>query len=89
MWGLGTQGLWVSEHPFKQKLGGGSRHLQPASWDVQPSGWVSGISVSTNKLAAEPRYYHPDPLVQLLGHANEAVVVVEGVKAVSRGSPQR
>ena len=29
---------------------------------------------------AESRYQNPDPLVWLLGHADEAMVVVEGVE---------
>ena len=68
----------MSEHPFKWKFGGGSRHLQPAPQDVQPSGGEPEMSVNTNKLAAESGYHNPDPLVWLFGHANEAMVVVEG-----------
>ena len=34
--------------------------------------------VNTNKLVAESGYHNPDPLVWLLGHANEAKAVVEG-----------
>ena len=40
----------------------------------------TGASVNTNKLAAESGYHNPDALVWLLGHANEVMVVVEGVE---------
>ena len=45
--------------------------------DMQPSGGDPGTSVSTNKLVAEPGCHNPDPSVWLLGHANEAMVVIE------------
>ena len=38
------------------------------------------MSVSMNKLMAEPGYHNPTPLVCLIGHANEATVVVKGVE---------
>ena len=41
------------------------------------------MSMSTNKLMAEPGYHNPDPLVWLLCHANEAMVVVEGVEMMA------
>ena len=36
-----------------------------------------------NKLAVEPRYHNPSPLVWLSGHANKATVVVEGVETMA------
>ena len=36
--------------------------------------------VSTNKLVVESGYHNLDPLVWLLGCANETMVVVEGVE---------
>ena len=39
--------------------------------------------VGTNKLAAESVYHNPDSLLWLLGHANEAMVVVEGVEMMA------
>ena len=62
--------------PLYIEIGGGSRCLQHAPQDAQPSGGESGTLVSTSKLTAESRYQNPDPLLWLLGHANEAVVVV-------------
>ena len=41
------------------------------------------MSVSTNKLVAESGYCSLDHLVWLLGHANEAMIVVEGVEMAS------
>ena len=66
------------EHSFKQKPWGGLEHLQPAPQDTQPGGGEPGTLVSTSKPVAEPEYHNPDPLVPLLGHTNEAAVVVEG-----------
>ena len=57
------------------KIGGGSRCLQPVPWDMQPSG---GKPVSMDKPVAEPGSYNPSTLEWLIGHANEATVVVEG-----------
>ena len=51
--------------------------------DVQPSGGVLGRSVCTNKLVAESRHHNPDLSVWLLSHANEAIVVVEGVEMMA------
>ena len=39
----------------------------------------------TDKLAAEPGYHNPNPLVQLIGYANEAMGVVEVVEAIGLG----
>ena len=39
--------------------------------------------ISTYKLAAEFEYHNPDPLVQLLCHANESMLVVEGVEMIA------
>ena len=47
---------------------------------MQPSEGEPGTSVSTNKLAAESGYDNPDSLALLLCHANEAMVVVEGME---------
>ena len=41
------------------------------------------MSVSTNKLAAESGYHNPDPLVWVLGHANVAMVVIDGGKTMA------
>ena len=48
--------------------------------NVHQSGGEPGTSVGTNKLAAESGYHNPDPLVWLLCHANEAMVVVDRVE---------
>ena len=61
----------------------GRRHLHPASWDAQPSGREPGQLVSTDIPVAEPGYHNPSPLVWLLGHANEAMVMVEGVEIMA------
>ena len=50
---------------------------------MQPSGGDPRTSQSSNKLAAESGYQNPDPLVWLLGHANEAMIVVEGVEILT------
>ena len=50
---------------------------------MQQSGGEPVTSVNTNKLTAESGYHNPDPLVWLLGHANEAKVVVEGVEMMA------
>ena len=42
--------------------------------------------VHTKKLVTESRYHNPDLLVWLLGHANEATVVVEMMSLVDIGS---
>ena len=47
------------------------------------SGGEPGTPVNTGKLAAESGYHNPDPLVCLLGHANETKVVVEGVEMMA------
>ena len=39
--------------------------------------------VSTNKPTAESRYHNHDPLVWLLGHANKAKFVVDGLEAMT------
>ena len=39
--------------------------------------------VSPNKLVAEPGYHSPDHMVWLLGHANKAMAVVEGVEMMA------
>ena len=39
--------------------------------------------MNTNKPLAEPGYHNSDPLVWLLGCANEAMVVVEGVEMMA------
>ena len=41
------------------------------------------MPVNTSKLAAESGYQNPDPLVWLLGLANETKVVVEGMKMMA------
>ena len=38
-----------------------------------------------NTPAMKPGYHNPSPLVWLIGHANEATVVLEGVKTVALG----
>ena len=43
------------------------------------------MSVHTNKLVVESGYYNPYPLVWLLGHANEDMVVVEGMETMALG----
>ena len=70
-------------HPFKLELGGERRCLQPAPQDVQASGGQPGTLVSISKLAAKSEYYNPDSLVQVLGYANEAMVVVDGVETMA------
>ena len=58
--------------------------------ETQQSRGDSGMVVNTSKLVAESGYHNPDPLVQLLGCANETKVVVEGVEMramVNTGSP--
>ena len=62
---------------MKQKIKG-SRNLQPAHQHTQPAGGEQGTFISTNKLAVQPRHHNPSPLVKLIGHTNEATVVVEG-----------
>ena len=57
--------------------------LQPVPQDMQPSGGELGTLISTNKLVGEPNYHNPDSLVWLLGNANEAIVMVEGVKMMA------
>ena len=52
--------------------------------DAQPSGGEPQMLVSTNKPVAESGYHNADPLVQLLGYANEAMVVVEGVEMMAQ-----
>ena len=65
------------EHPFKLKWGEvrDTSNLSPKMCNqvAEP-----GTSVSNNKLVAEPGYHNHDPLIHLLGCANEAVVMVEG-----------
>ena len=39
-----------------------------------------GTSVNAHKPVVEPKYHNLDPLAGLLGHANEAAVVVEGLE---------
>ena len=39
--------------------------------------------VSMEKLVAEPEHHSPSPLVWLIGHANEAMAVVEGVEMMA------
>ena len=46
---------------------------------MQPSGGEPGTWASANTLVAEPRYHNSSPMVQLIGHTNEAAVVVGGV----------
>ena len=41
------------------------------------------MSVSKNRPVVQPRYHTPSPLVWLIGHANEATVVVEGVEMMA------
>ena len=65
------------------KIWGGSRHLQPAPPDVQPIGGEPRKLVSTDKLVTEPGYHKPSPLVWLIGCANEAKVVLEGVETMA------
>ena len=48
--------------------------------DEQQNGGQPRTFVNTNKMVAESGYHNPDPLVWLLGHANEAEIVVEGSK---------
>ena len=43
--------------------------------------------VSTNKPVAESGYHYPDPLVWLLGHTYEAMVVVQGVEITAHVDP--
>ena len=50
---------------------------------MQPSEGEPGMLVSTNKPVAESGYHNPDPMVWLLGHANEAMVVVEVVEVIA------
>ena len=68
MWGAGTLSLQVPRHLFKWKSGEGSRHLQPAPPKKHNK---VGMLINTSKLVAEFRYHNPDPLVCLLGHAND------------------
>ena len=49
-----------------------------------PSGGEPEMSVSNNKLAAESWYHKPDPLVWLLGHGNEGMVVVERIETTAQ-----
>ena len=42
-----------------------------------------GMSGSTNTPVAEPRYHNPSSMVWLIGHANQAVVVVDGVEMMA------
>ena len=83
MWGMGTLSLQVHRHPFKWKLGEvvGTSNLPPKK--AQQCGWEPGMLVNTGKLAAESRYHNPDPLICLLGHANETKVVVEEVEMMA------
>ena len=41
------------------------------------------MPVSIDKLLAEPSYHNCSPLVQLISHANEAMVVVEGMEKMA------
>ena len=41
------------------------------------------MSVSTKKLAVEPGYHNPSPLVWIIDHANEAMAVIEGMEIMS------
>ena len=50
---------------------------------MQPSGGEPEKLVSMDKLVAEPEYHNPSPLAWLLGHANEATVVVEEVEKMA------
>ena len=81
--GMGTSSLQVPKHPFRWKLGGGSRNPQPAPQEVQQSREEPGMPVNTIKLAEESGYHNPDPLVCLLGCANETKVVIEGVEMMA------
>ena len=66
-------------HPFKWKLGGGSRHAStlPPEMCNQVEGSQGDVSQYQQTSAAEPKYQNPDLLVQLLGCANDAVVMVD------------
>ena len=46
--------------------------------DVQPGRGEPGMLVSVQTLAADPEYHNPSPVVWLIGHAHEAMAVVEG-----------
>ena len=50
---------------------------------MQPGRGDLGTSSSANTLAAEPGYHNPTPMVHLIGLANEAMVVVEGVEMMA------
>ena len=63
-------------------MGGGSGH-PTCPCDMQQSGGEPGTSVNTNKLVLESGYHNPDPLVWLLGQANEVMVVVERVETTA------
>ena len=65
------------------KIGGGHKHLQHASQDVQLNVAESGMPITTDMLAAQPVYHNPSPLVWLIGSANVAAVVVEGVEMMA------
>ena len=41
------------------------------------------MPVNTSKLVAEPGYYNPEPLLCLLGCANETKFVVKGVEMMA------
>ena len=51
--------------------------------DVQPRRGESRKSITSGKSNSEPGYHIPSPLVWLIGHLNEAMVVVEGVKTMA------
>ena len=41
------------------------------------------MPVSPGKSNSEPGYHKPSPLVWLIGHSNEAILVVEGMESMA------
>ena len=50
---------------------------------MQPVRREPGTSVNVNTPVAEPGFHNPSPMVWIIVHTNEAVVVVEGVEMVA------
>ena len=69
--------------PLNGKLGkgAGTSYLPPQ--EVQQGGGEPGTLVNTGKLATESGNHSSEPLLHLLGCANETGVVVEGVETVA------
>ena len=62
---------------------GGSRSLQPATKEAQQGGGEPGMLVNTGKLVTESRKDRPEPLVCLLGCANDTRGIVEGLEVMA------